>query len=260
MQLPARQQIQARQQLSISMQSMAPQKPEVNAEPRRVLDQMVKALGGDAWLKIKTVREEGHVASFHRGRPTGALTEYREYRQSGRVRSEFGRRHDVAQILAGRQGWEITYKGTKQLPAGQTQQLLRDRDHAIETVVRVWLANPKTLLLDAGQHMVERRLAEEITVVSAENELVTIFVDTETHLPLRRSYRWRDPIDKQQNLEVEEYDDYHVLSGIATAFLVSRFKNEELIRQRFVSRQFYNESFAANLFDAEVVNRAVPRD
>ncbi len=30
-----------------------------------------------------------------------------------------------------------------------------------------------------------------------------------THLPLRRSYFWRDPVYKDKNEETEEYDDYH---------------------------------------------------
>src|SRR4051812_36318746 len=33
---------------------------------RATLDAMVKALGGDAWLNVKNMVREGHMAAFHR--------------------------------------------------------------------------------------------------------------------------------------------------------------------------------------------------
>ena len=38
---------------------------------QRLMDEMLKALGGDAWLNRGTVYTEGSVASFFRGTPTG---------------------------------------------------------------------------------------------------------------------------------------------------------------------------------------------
>ena len=34
-------------------------------------------------------------------------------------------------------------------------------------------------------------------------------MDVQTHLPLRRSFQWRDPLYKDKNTDAEEYDDYH---------------------------------------------------
>src|SRR5689334_23119832 len=39
------------------------------AKARAVIDAMVKALGGDAWLNLKNTVREGHLAAFHRGDP-----------------------------------------------------------------------------------------------------------------------------------------------------------------------------------------------
>ena len=70
---------------------------------------------------------------------------------------------------------------------------LRRRDHSIETAIKVWLKDPKTILVYEGQHLAERHLAEQVTLISAQNEAVTILMDDQTHLPLRRSFEWRDP-------------------------------------------------------------------
>ena len=41
-------------------------------------------------------------------------------------------------------------------------------------------------------------------------------MDAQTHLPLRRTFQWRDPVYKDKNLDAEEYDDYHTFDGIPT--------------------------------------------
>ena len=41
-------------------------------------------------------------------------------------------------------------------------------------------------------------------------------MDAQTHLPLRRSFEWRDPVYKDKNTDAEEYDDYHTVDGFPT--------------------------------------------
>jgi len=49
---------------------------------------------------------------------------------------------------------------------------------------------------------------DRFTLISGANEAVTILTDAETHLPLGRSFEWRDPVYKDMNLDAEEYDNY----------------------------------------------------
>ena len=50
-------------------------------QARAVLDAMVQALGGDAWLNMKNVERQGQVAAFFHGRPDLGTTEYFEFHQ-----------------------------------------------------------------------------------------------------------------------------------------------------------------------------------
>src|SRR5690348_5074456 len=43
---------------------------------RQLLDQMVQALGGDAWLNRKDMQFHGRIASFFQGRPNGMVIEF----------------------------------------------------------------------------------------------------------------------------------------------------------------------------------------
>jgi len=229
-------------------------------QARAALDAMVQALGGQAWLQMKNQMRQGHVAAFFQGNPSGGSTDFWEYHAwPDHDRFEYGRHRDVVQFYMGRAGLEVTYKGKAPLLQEQMDDFLRRRDHSIETVMRVWLKDPKTILIYEGQHLAERHLADQVTLISAENEAVTILMDVETHLPLRRSFEWRDPVYKDKNLDAEEYDDYHTVDGLPTPFIVTRFKNGDMIRQYFVVHVECNQELAADLWSVDAAKRRIKK-
>jgi hypothetical protein len=229
-------------------------------QARAALDAMVQALGGQAWLNMKNQTREGRVAAFFQGKPTGSTTEYWEFHAwPGHDRIEFTKHRDVVQFYNGREGWEVTYKGKAALPADQVEDFLRRRDHSIETVVKVWMNDPQTIVIFDGQHLAARHLADQVTLISKENESVTILMDTQTHLPLRRTFQWRDPEYKDKNLDAEEYDDYHAVDGFPTPFTVTRFKNDDMVSQRFLVHAAYNQQLATDVWSVEAAERRIKK-
>jgi hypothetical protein len=225
---------------------------------RAVLNAMVQALGGEAWLKQKNQVSQGRVAAFFQNEPTGGTTDYVESRAwPDQLRIEYGKRRDVAQFYLGRAGWEVTYKGKTPLPQEQLDEFLRRRDHSIESVIKLWLNDPKTILIDEGRHLVERHLADQVTLISAGNEAVTLCIDAESHLPLRRNFEWRDPVYKDKNLDAEEYDDYHTIGGINTPFTITRYKNGEMVRQFFLVHVSYNQPLTDDFWSVEAAERRI---
>jgi hypothetical protein len=221
-------------------------------QARTALDLMVKALGGDAWLHMQNREYIGRTAAFYKGRPSGATAEYWEYHAwPDTDRVEFTKHRDVVQIYTGREGWEIIYSGKKPLPQEQVDDYLRRRDHSIETVIRQWLVDPKTILIYEGQHLAESHMAEQVTLISAQNEAVTILMDTETHLPLRRSFQWRDPLYHDKNEDAEEYDNYRLVEGFQTPYNITRFKNGDMVNQRFLFKAEYNQALPADEFSVD---------
>jgi hypothetical protein len=229
-------------------------------QARAALDAMVKAMGGDAWLNMKNMMRQGHVAGFDHGEPGEGTTDYWEYHAwPDNDRIEFTKHRDVVQFYLGRQGWEVTYRGKKALPQEQVDDFLRRRDHSIETVIKTWLKDPNTILVYEGQRLAERHLADQVTLISARNEAVTILMDTQTHLPLRRTFEWRDPIFKDKNLDAEEYDDYHTFDGIPTAFTITRFKNQDIIRQYFIVHVTYNQDLPADFWSVDAATQRIKK-
>ncbi len=218
---------------------------------------MVEALGGQKWLTLRNTYLEGRTSGFFQGKPTGAVTDFFSLRTpptpqaQGQERLEFTKKRDVVTIFNPSAAWEITFRGKRPLPDDQAQDYFRRRDHSIETAILVWLKDPATVLLSEGQTVSERHLTDQVTLISASNDAITLQLDTETHLPLRRSFRWRDPVYKDKNEEVDEFDDYHTIGGIATPFTLTRFHNGDMTNQRFLYRAAYNVQMAPNAFDAD---------
>jgi hypothetical protein len=229
-------------------------------QARKALDAMVQALGGDAWLNLKNEEREGHIAAFFHGQPDVGTTlfwEFHAWPDSDRL--EYTKHRDVVQLYLGRVGTEVTYKGAKPLPVEQVDDYLRRRDHSIETAVKVWLKDPKTILIYEGQRMSERHLAEQVTLISADNESITIQTDVQTHLPLSRTFQWRDPVYKDKNTDREEYADYHTVNGLPMSYSITRMKNDEMVRQLYIDKVSFNQNLPADIFSIDAAVKKIKK-
>lgn len=230
------------------------------AKARAVLDAMVKAMGGDAWIDMKDQVREGHYAVFFHGNPDLGTTKFYEFHSwPDHDRTEFTTHRDVVQFFIGNQGWEVTYRGKKPLPADQVEEYLRRRAHSIETAVKVWMKDPNTILIYEGQKLAERHLADSVTLISPQNDAITLQVDAQTHLPLRRVYQWRDPTYHDKNTEAEEYDGYRTVDGFPTPYTITRFKNDEMTRQIFIDKVSFNQSLSADVWNVDTAERRIKK-
>jgi hypothetical protein len=231
------------------------QDPEAVAnqkKARATLDAMVAALGGQRWLTLSSTMQQGRTSGFYLGKPTGMTSEFVEIQKfPDQTRVELGKKRDVVEIISADQAWEVTYKGKRELPKDQILDIIRRRDHSLQTAMRVWLNDPRTVLIYGGQNLVERHLADQTTLINAENDSITIQTDAETHLPLRRTWQWRDPVYKDKNTDAEEYDDYHIVEGFPTAYTITRYHNDDMINQRFLSHAAYNIPLTPDMFNPD---------
>jgi hypothetical protein len=239
---------------------------------RALIDQMVEALGGKAWLDRTSIQIEGRGSSFFHGEPNPYVVEYHELRrlpwpQSNSTQTEAdrigfltergmimpGKKIDIVQIWDADHGYEITYKGQTELPKDQVEDYYRRRAHSIETVVHAWLNAPGVMVVSEGTEMVDRRLADRLSVLTATNDAVTLDLDATTHLPIRRTFRWRNPQFNDYDEESETYSDYHTIQGLPTALTITRYHNGEISNQRYLTKVVYNVPLDSALFDPAVL-------
>jgi hypothetical protein len=113
--------------------------------------------------------------------------------------------------------------------------------------------------VNGGQATVERHLVDRVTLISASNDNITIELDAQTHLPVRRSFQWRDPTYKDENVDADEYELYHDIDGIETPFSVTRFHNDDMTNQRFLDSATYGGPVPAPLFDPNVALQKIDK-
>lgn len=244
------------------VRAQAPAPGPEQTQGRKLLDQMVQALGGDKWLHRGTERLEGKSASFYKSAPNPYETQFEEYLRL----QPFGERvvivsksgvfiptskRDVAEVWTDNNGYEVTFRGRKELPKLDVEDFQRRRHHNLDTVVGDWLKRPDTLVTYEGASMEDRRLVDKVSVLTADNDGVTLSLDQETHLPRSRTFQWRDQLYKDLDTDVERYDDWQTEDGIMTALTITRYRNGDMVSERFLTKVQYGLPFSPDLFDPD---------
>jgi hypothetical protein len=220
---------------------------------RAILDQSIQALGGQAYLNVSGVTQEGRSYNFHRGEPNSLGTPFWRFKKfPDKDRIELTKKRDIVEIFNGDKGYEITYKGVRSLEdKDELTPYLRRRHFSLENVLRQWLNQPGIALFYEGQTVAAQKNAHQVTVMNAKNEAVTLFIDSETSLPVKKSFSWRDPVDKQRNVEEEIFDNYRQVQGVMTPFVITRFFNGEMSAESFLTNASYTPAMDDKLFDPQ---------
>jgi hypothetical protein len=88
---------------------------------------------------------------------------------------------------------------------------------------------------------------------------VTLYFDIDTHLPVKKTFSWRDPADNQRNVEDEVWDNYKPVAGVMTPFTTARYYNGDMSNQRFLNSVTYNQPVDESKFQVNFPNRSEPR-
>jgi len=220
---------------------------------RALLDQAIQALGGQTYLNIQDISQEGRTYSFHHGEPSSyGVLFWRFYKYPDEERIELTKKRDVVYVYNGDKGYEITYKGTRAEESKDLADYNRRRQYALDWVLRHWLQEPGVALFYEGPSVAADKPAERVTILNAKNQGVTIDIDSNTHLPLKKTFSWRDPTDKERNVEDEVYDNYRPIQGIMTPFSITRFYNGDMSNQRFLNSVSYNQGLDDSKFQAQI--------
>src|SRR5581483_1235231 len=93
---------------------------------------------------------------------------------------------------------------------------------------------------------------EVVSLMNARNESATIYIDQNSHLPIKNTYSYRDPLDKQKDEEGEIYGNWRMEGNINTPHSIVRTHNGDYSSQRFIKTVTYNAPAPDSLFTAKV--------
>jgi outer membrane lipoprotein-sorting protein len=221
---------------------------ESAARARAILDQAIEALGGPVYLRLRDSDCTARFAGFERSGEIGGLGEVRVLRQlPDKNRTEYDKRGDIVTVYAGDQGWSLDRGGVSELAAQDITAYQEQLKNDAHFILRYRLDEPGLVLRYGGTEVVDLKQVDWVEVGDAEGRSIRIAVDRATHLPFRFVVSARDA-EGVRSEAMTVYSNYRPISGIQTAFQVSRFRNGQQVSQIFYSACKYNTGLSDDLF------------
>jgi hypothetical protein len=228
---------------------------------KRVVDEALKALGGDAFLHMKDRTEAGRAYSFYRGQLSGlsvakVYTRYDarpEPPVPGKIwvreRNAFGKQEEDNYIFREDGAWEITFRGAEPLPDQRVANFKDSTLRNILYILRQRLGEPGLTYYSLGTDFWENRPVEIVEITDADNQTVTVYFDRLNKLPVRQIFKRKNPEYKDFDTEVTLFAKYRdVGGGVMWPFDVRRDRNGEKIFEMYSESVEINKDLKDSLF------------
>ena len=216
---------------------------------RAILHATIEKMGGAAFLKARDLRAEGRAFQFDRQERLSGLARFVVYEKfPDKERQELGKDKDLIVVFNGDQGWDKTFRGVREYSPEEMRRIRNSNLLSVEHILRYRMNEPGLLVRHVGGDMIARRPVDLVEVVDAENRAVTIAVERDSKLPVRRQWSRRNPRTRVRETEVEVLGKYQKVNGILTPYYRLRERNGQKIFEAFLTRAAYNVNPPDSLF------------
>ncbi|HUJ20638.1 MAG TPA: hypothetical protein VLX58_03905 [Bryobacteraceae bacterium] len=240
---------------------MPAMRAETNLERgKRIVDEVVAALGGERFLRMQDRVESGRAYSFYREQLSG-LSIAKIYTRylirpeppvpgflGVREREAFGKKEDSAVVFADGQGYDITFRGARPLPDNTVERFKESTLRNVFYILRQRLGEPGLIVESRGSDVVENQPVDIVDITDGDNRVVTVYFNQLTHLPAKQVTERRDPQTKVVNEEVTRFSKYRDVGGVMWPFDIQRERNGEKIYQMYADSVTVNQDLKDNLF------------
>lgn len=143
---------------------------------KKLIDQAVEALGGDKFLKMEDRVESGRAYSFYREQISGlsiakiytryiTVAQGKTGEQLGvRERQAFGKNEDNSVLFNENGGWEITWRGAKELPKDRLDRYRETTLRNIFYILRQRLNEPGMIFESRGSDVFENQPVDIVDI------------------------------------------------------------------------------------------------
>lgn len=237
-----------------SAETMLPAESEARA--RRLLQESIAALGGQAYLGVRDIYRKGRLAQFSSNGDLSGYVKFEDYvKLPDKNRTEYAGKKNLMDILNGNQGWSLDRGGVTEMPAEVIERFQESLKKDVDILLRSRLNEEGLRLRYAGPDVVDLRAVEWVEVTDRERRTTRIAVESATKFPLRAVYTYRHPETRVRTEEIELFSNYHDIQGVQTPLQTARERNGRKIYQAFFETYQYNTSPADFLFSRESLDQ-----
>jgi len=226
--------------------SQAPSR--IDPKAQQVLDRVIQALGGPAFLKARRLTTRGRIYSI-RDEATSAFAPFESYVEyPDKRRFSYGKNPPVILINNGDLAWELDRMGmTTQLPE-QIRRWKISTYYSLENLLRLRIHEPGILIQRGGVDFVDNVATQSLDMVDAQETQLKLDLNRQTLVPVSVTYRVRDPKTGDWNEFADVYSDYKNIEGIMTPMHIARFMDEERVSEIFRSFAQYDDAYPPTYF------------
>jgi hypothetical protein len=227
---------------------------------RRVVNEALAALGGEKFLAMKDRVESGRAYSFYNEELSGLAiakiyTRYYDDAPPGKLavreRQNFGKNEESGVLFDQTgQGWEITWRGARPLPAATEERYRDSTVHNVFYILRTRLKEPGLILESRGADVIDNMPVEIVDITDSENRTTTVYFHQSTKLPTRQIFVRRDPKTRERFEELTIFSKYRdVGGGVQWPFAIQRERNGDKIFELYSDAVVINQSLPDSLFE-----------
>lgn len=242
---------------------------ESAAKARQLLQQVIAALGGQAYLGVRDSDCQGRIAQFG---PVGDLPDFTDFRDlwlyPDKNRREYSIKSDqtvaafllgseglwfapggtTVTVFNGSEGWLLGKKGVELEPDDVVKNFDDGLKTSMDSMLRARLNDPGIEARYVGPDIIDLKEADWIEFSDSEHRDLRLGIEKSTHLPLRWVIATRDPETKRTSDVTTSYIQYMVQDGVRTPLNVEQYRNGIRTTQTYFSSCKYNTDLAPQLF------------
>jgi hypothetical protein len=231
---------------------------------KKIIDDVIAALGGNAFLNMEDRVESGRAFSYYRDEITGLSIAkiYTRYitvapDKTGvdiaqRERQAFGKDEDSFVLFTESGGWNVSWRGAKEIDPPTLERYRQTTLKNIFYILRVRLHEPALIIESRGSDVIDNQPVDIVAITDSQDRVVTVDFNQLTHLPIREEYTRMDPVYKEQDKEVTLFSRYQDSSGVQWPHQIRRERNGEKIYEIFSESVTINSDLTDDLFSPEL--------
>jgi hypothetical protein len=245
------------------------QTPETRQQRgKRVVDQALEALGGQAFLRMTDRVESGRAYSFYRDQISGlsVATIYTRYlapvpgKAELREREAFGKKQDEGVLLLTEDGaWDVSFRGARPLDDERYKNYRESTLRNIFYILHSRLDEPGMSFYSQGADRFENQPVEIVEITDGDNNTVTIYFSQFTRLPVRQSFRRRNPTYNDFDTETTLFAKYRSVGGVQWPYDVRRERNGQKIYEMYSDSVEIGKSLGDELFTLPANVKILPK-
>ncbi len=226
---------------------------EADETARRLFEDAIQAMGGDAFLNVKDMVSSGNYFVFDPEGASSPVIKFSDYTKlPDKSRFELGNRKRELEItvfnLEKGEGWILEgQKETREATPEEMQDFKNAVKHSIDTIFRFRYKDPANKLFYLGPGEGKDFTLEVVKLVDPENDEVTIYFDRVSKLPVKIEF-WTTNKRGIRQRNVHEFSQWHSIQGVLTPMRTDGYVNNRRSFQSFILKIAYNNNLQDSFF------------